>query len=512
MNTLNVAAILEYAARTMPEKSFLLSNGNKFTYHQIETDARRFANALRFLNVMPGDRVALLMPNIPELAVCLAGIAKAGAVAIPLHPSTPGLALQKILLNAEAKVLVAFEAFLESALQGKQGAVACQHLVMVRQPGSQSSPDSVELYKDLLHFAPDSFDTHPARPQDPAVILYTSGTTGQPKGVVHSQNSLYFNVLQASLNIWGLTSEDVVLIATPPSTIFFQTLIWGSALHLSSASLISQFDLEIFLKAIDRDQVTFFAGVPTIAHYLMHASVTSQFNLNSLSKCFLGGSAVPQPMVQAFEKQFQAKISSGYGMTEGVPFCYIHSDELNTILNSVGRPAPGVSLRIVDETGQEVPTGSPGEITVRGPQIFSGYFHAEELNQSSFRDGWFHTGDIGRQDEAGYVYLIDRLNNVIKRSGYKVYSAEVEQVLAHYPSVAQAAVIGIPDEALGEEIKAYIVLKPGAESTADELIAHCELQMEAYKAPRLVEFRDELPMTPAGKISHQALRAENAGQ
>lgn len=512
MHTINIATILEYAAREVPEKPFLISNGKSSTYHEIETDARRFANALSTLEIKPGDHVALLMPNIPQLITCLAGIAKTGAVAIPLHPATPALALIRLLQNSEAKVLIAIEAFLESALQGKQGASTCEHLVVVRQPSGQTALEGVKWYDDLISSAEEPFVTYSTASEDPAVILYTSGTTGQPKGVVHSHNSLYFSFSQISSNVWELESDDVLLLAAPPSTIFAQTLIWGSALHLNTLSMMVQFDLEQFLKTIENDKVSFFAGVPTIAHYLLHAPITSQFDLSSLRKVFFGGAALPQPLLRAFEKQFKVAVSSGYGMTEGVPFTYIHSEELNAIPNAVGRPSPGMSLRIVDETGQEVPAGTPGEITVRGPQIFSGYFHAEELNQSSFRDGWFHTGDIGKLDDAGYVYLIDRLHNLIKRSGYKVYSAEVEQVLLHHPAVAQAAVIGIPDEALGEEIKAYVVLKPSVESTAEELTTHCKAQMEAYKYPRLIEFREKLPMTPAGKISHQALRAEYAAQ
>lgn len=510
MNTINIATILEYAAREMPKKVFLISNGKGFTYQEIETDAKRFANALSDLDVAAGDHVALLMPNIPQLVTCLAGIAKIGAVAIPLHPATPGPALERLLQNSEAKVLIAFEAFLAPALQGKQGTPACQHLVLVRQPGSQSAPDGVKLYENMISSAAESFETWPIKPQDPAVILYTSGTTGQPKGVVHSHSSLYSNILLASTNIWSLDSDDVVLLVAAPSTIFAQTLIWGSALHQGTMSMMVQFDLEQFLKNIQDDRISFFAGVPTIAHYMMHAPITNQFDLTSLQKVFFGGAALPQPLLKAFEQQFNVKVSSGYGMTEGVPFTYIHSEALNAIANTVGRPAPGISLRIIDEAGQEVPIGATGEINVRGPQVFSGYFHADELNKTSFRDGWFHTGDIGRLDDAGYVYLIDRLNNVIKRSGYKVYSAEVEQVLLHHPAVAQAAVIGILDEALGEEIKACVVLKPDVASTAEELIAHCKAQMEAYKYPRLIEFREKLPMTPAGKISHLALRAEHA--
>jgi long-chain acyl-CoA synthetase len=446
------------------------------------------------------------------LVTCLAGIAKTGAVAIPLHPATPGAALERLLQNSEAKVLIAFEAFLAPALQGKQGAPVCQHLLLVRQPGSQVVLDGVKLYENLISSAPDSFETWPTKPQDPAVILYTSGTTGQPKGVVHSHSSLYSNISLASTNIWSLDSEDVVLLVAAPSTIFAQTLIWGSVLHLSRLSLLKQFEFPDFLKSIENDKVTFFAGVPTIAHYMLHVPIVNQFDLSSLKKCFLGGAAVADPLLKAFEQQFKVKVSSGYGMTEGVPFTYIHSEELNAIANTAGRPAPGMSLRIIDEAGQEVPIGATGEITVRGPQVFSGYFHADELNKTSFRDDWFHTGDIGRLDKTGYLYLIDRLNNMIKRSGYKVYSAEVEQVLLHHPAVAQAAVIGIPDEALGEEIKACVVLKPGGAATAEELIAHCKAQLEAYKYPRLIEFWEKLPMTPAGKISHLALRADHAAK
>jgi long-chain acyl-CoA synthetase len=273
------------------------------------------------------------------------------------------------------------------------------------------------------------------------------------------------------------------------------------------AVLMERFDPVEFLTQIQEQKVTFFAGVPTLVYFMLNAPMVGDFDLTSLRRVMIGGDALPPQAMKALAAKFELEVITGYGLTEGVPLTYLSAAMMESSPEgSIGVPASGTQVRIVDEEGRDALPGEPGEIAAKGPSIFTEYFERPEDTAAAFRDGWFHTGDVGRVDEAGHFYIIDRIKDVIKRSGYSVFPAEIERVLLAHPSVANVGVVGIPDDALGEEIKAFVVPAPGQEIDEDTLISHAKENLAAYKYPRIIEIREELPLTPSGKVMRRELR------
>ncbi|MFC1852089.1 class I adenylate-forming enzyme family protein, partial [candidate division CSSED10-310 bacterium] len=309
---------------------------------------------------------------------------------------------------------------------------------------------------------------------------------------------------------WKLVDDDVILMVAPASHIFGQSMITAACVANASISFLPRFEPEAFLKTIERDGVTFFAGVPTLAHFMLNSPIVGNYNLSSLRKIMLSGAPLHPEIAQKLKQRFKVEIVTGYGMTEGVPVCFLTGEAYDRAPEgSVGLPAFGTSLRIVDENDEDVPLGEAGEILLRGPQMFKEYHNRSQETTTAWRNDWFHTGDIGKQDQNGHYYIVERLKDIIKRSGYAVSPSEVERVLLNHDAVAEAAVIGIPHEALSEEIKAFIVRKQGSSITDKELIAFCKTYLAAFKYPRIIEFRDSLPKNPTGKILRRLLREDS---
>jgi long-chain acyl-CoA synthetase len=351
--------------------------------------------------------------------------------------------------------------------------------------------------------------TEPAdtRPDDPALILFTSGTIGEQKGVVLSHFNIFLQGSYMAETFWEVGPDDVVLMVAPGAHLFGQTLIHVAARAQAPLVMLNGFQPVAFLSAIQDEGVTFFAGVPTILHFMLNQPSVGDFDLSSLRKVMIGGAPLHPQVAREFEDRFEAKVITGYGLTEGVPLSYLAAEDMQDApAGSIGRASLGTTLRVVDEQGDDVLPGEPGEIVARSPFLFQAYYDRPDLTEQAWQGGWFHTGDIGRVDPDGYFFLIDRLKDVIKRKGYSVYPAEVEQVLMSHPAVSGAGVVGVPDEALGEEVKAVVTLRQGKQATEEELISYCKERLAAYKHPRRIEFRDKLPMNPSGKVLRRALR------
>ena len=347
---------------------------------------------------------------------------------------------------------------------------------------------------------------------DTALILYTSGTTGMPKGaeLTHANVAMNTQICQ------GLTkqdSRDVQLVVLPLFHTFGQTVQMNSAIMCgASMVLLARFDPDAVLAAMQRHKVTIFAGVPTMYIGLLNLpGAAERHDLKSIAQCLRlglsGGAAMPVEVIRQFEARFEVAILEGYGLSETSPVATFSYMDFDRIPGSVGQPVTGTEVRIVDDKDQPVPTGQDGEIVVRGHHVMKGYYKRPEATAEAIRNGWFHTGDIGRIDERGNVYIVDRLKDMIIRGGFNVYPRELEEVLMTHEAVAQVAVIGVPHETHGEEVKAVVVLKPGRQSTGDSIGAWCKERMVAYKYPRIVEIVDAMPMTATGKILKRALKA-----
>jgi long-chain acyl-CoA synthetase len=509
MHALNMAMPLEYAAQTNPRGRFLSGGSGAFDFERTEAAARRFASVLASLGVGRGERVALLLPNTPSFVVCYYGTLKLGAIPVPLHPASPAPEVTFYLSDSEASVLVAAGSCIQAAADGFASAATCRHLIVDVPDSEPLAPPALRL-SELLSMAGDGFETTPTDPNDVAVILYTSGTTGRPKGARLTHFNLFFFSQVLTRELWRLTRDDVMVMTAPAAHIFGQAILNVACTAGAQLHLLPRFEVSGFLKAIDDERVTFFAGVPALAQHLLRTPLLRDRGLGTVRLVMLGGAAVDPELMRSFRSRFGVDVITGFGMTEAVPVTFLTTDAIGGApQGSVGRPVWGTRLRIVDEAGHQVPTGEPGEIVVRGPQVFQGYHNRPDETAAVWRDGWFRTGDIGRLDDRGYLFIVDRLKDMIKRSGYSVYPAEIERVLRTHDAVAEAAVVGIPDRVAGEEVKAFVVLKPGMAASADELAAHCRGALAAYKVPRLIEFRDDLPRNPVGKIVRGALRNES---
>jgi long-chain acyl-CoA synthetase len=506
LNTLNLADILEYAARRTPEKTFIVAGERRETFAEVNREVQRFANVLARLGVRPGDKVALLLPNDPLFVTCYYGALRLGAVPVAINTSSPGPEIAYFLSDSEAAALVAHEAVLPAALEGFQQQQSCRHLLVANFPTSEVCPQlALRLATLMASVGDESFPLPATAPLEPATILYTSGTTGHPKGAVLSHLNLWFTNNLVAKELWGITQHDVVLIAAPMGHIFGQVLLNASCVAQAMVSFMPRFDMELFLQTIERDRVTFFAGVPTLALYMLNSPAVQKYDLSSLRTVMFGGAPLAHEVMERFRERFGVEVLTGYGLTEALPVTF-RTAGMKIPPGSVGVPVMGARMRIIDEEGNDVRPGEPGEIVARGPMIFSGYYNRPEATAEALRGDWFHTGDIGYVDDGGYLFLVDRLKDMIKRSGYAVFPAEIERVLQGHPAVSEAVAVGIPDPTLGEEIKAFVVLRPEAEANEAELLAHCAQRLAAYKVPRWVELRPSLPKNPAGKLLRRALR------
>jgi long-chain acyl-CoA synthetase len=507
MATLNVAMMLEDAAHRVPDKVYLMAGEQRFTYSQVDAEARRFANVLAGLGVERGGRVALMLPTSPIFATCYYGAFKLGAVPLIINVTSPGPEVAYFLTNSGASALIALEPYVEEAIAGFEEAGTCWHLIVANLPGSDACPEPAQRLDELMAAADTDSETALTRPEDPALILYTAGTTGRPKGAFHTHFSWYQYAHFIATSVFRLRPGDVVMHQAPPAHAIGQVLFLSPCAVQAAVTLLPRFEMETFLRTIEQHKVTHILAVPTLVHYMLHSPLVDNYDLSSLRGVLVGGAPVHPEMAQAFQERFQVGFSTAYGSSESGPLTFLDPDMwLDAPFGSCGLPSFGTTLRIVDEAGHDVPVGEDGEIVARGPSICDSYYNNPEETTAAWRAGWHHTGDVGRMDEQGYLFVVDRVKDMIKRSGYAVSPAEIERVLHTHPAVAEASVVGVPDEALGEEIKAVVVLKPEANASAEELINYCKGQLAAYKYPRLIEFRDSLPKSPAGKILRRALR------
>jgi long-chain acyl-CoA synthetase len=507
MDSFNLAMLLEHRALHDPDKVCLMAGAERRTFAQVYEQAQRAAGALAALGIRPGQRVGMLMSNEPAFFSAHFGILQLGAVPVPMNVTSPGPEVAYVLGDTQAVAIIASSASMHAAAEGAQASPACQHIIVAGASGDL--PAGALGYESLLAQSQPQASPAARHPDDEALVLYTAGTTGRPRGVVLTQFNLYFSALFIARDFWEVRSDDVVLMVASGAHIFGQMILSVAMVTGAALSLLPRFEPEAFLRAIQSDRVTFFAGVPTLAHLMLHSPAVKAFDLTSLRAVMFSGAPLHPQVAAQFAQTFGVRLITGYGMTEGVPMTYLTADMFAAAPSgAVGLPAFGTGIRVVDENDRDVAADALGEVLVRGPQVFREYLNLPQETAQAMRGGWFHTGDVGRLDQKGYLFIVDRLKDMIKRSGYAISPAEVERALQSHAAVAESAVVGVADDALGEEIKAFVVLRPGANATAEELIAHCQAQLAAYKYPRQIEFRDSLPKSPAGKILRRVLREQ----
>ena len=521
----NLASLLEGSAQTYPEREALVLGDTRLTYAQVDAGANQVANLLVSRGIQPGDKVALSCPNLPYFAIVYYGILKAGGPVVPLNVLLKGREVAYHLDDSQAKAYFCFQGTPELAIgaeghAGFEQADGCEHFFMVTaDPAAESPVAGTETLGQALAGQAPTFDTVDVDDDDTAVILYTSGTTGQPKGAELMHRNMISNAM-SSKDLFGAdaSNPDTLLCVLPLFHSFGQTVIMNAGFAFGgTVVLLPRFEAGPALALMDREDVTFFAGVPTMYWGLLGALDDSGVDVKKLAGTMrvaaAGGSALPIEVHKEFERRFGVTILEGYGLSETSPVASFSVWGEPARVGSIGRPIPGVEMKLINpepgvrediEPGAD-PENAIGEIAIKGPNIMKGYYGRPDATAEAIVDGWFRSGDLGRKDADGWFYIVDRSKDMIIRGGFNVYPREIEEVLLTHPDVSLAAVIGIPHESHGEEIKAVVILKDGASVTEDELIAWGKEQMAGYKYPR-VEFVDTLPMTATGKILKRELR------
>ncbi|MGE3466372.1 MAG: long-chain fatty acid--CoA ligase [Pyrinomonadaceae bacterium] len=525
--TFNLASIVSHHARLSPDNEAIVWANVRMTYSELDKLSNRVANALTEMGIGHGDNVALNCVNIPYFPVVYYGIMKTGAAVVPLCVLFKAGEIEYHLRDSDAKAVFVFEGTEELPMLAATKAAfdkvdTCEHLVVMTADLMGQSP--IPEHRTLTQLTFDKsehFEMYPTRPDDTCAILYTSGTTGQPKGAELTHLNIWSNcVTTYSIHLPMLDFTDreqktclitLPLFHTTGQTVQMNTNLYGG----NRVVLLPRFDPKATLDTMVAEKVNFWVGVPTMYWALLKYAEENDYDISRVAEnmkvCSSGGAPMPVEVMREFQERFGVRVMEGYGLSETSPLATFNHFEKPSKPGTVGQSIFGVDVRIFDDEDNEVPRGTRGEIVIRGTNVMKGYYKRPEATAEAFRSGWFHTGDIGIQDEEGYISIVDRKKDMILRGGYNVYPRQIEEVIITHPAVSLCAVIGVPDERLGEEVKAFVVVKQGHELTREEFTEWCRSQIAANKYPRHVEFRDSLPIGNTGKIFKRALKEETNG-
>jgi len=486
---LNLASTVSDTAARAPEAVAIRLGPLELTYADLDDRSTRIAALLREKGLQPGDRVGVMLPNVLEFPISYYGVLRAGGVVVPMNVLLKRREIAFYLEDSGAKMLLAWHGFAAEASGGAEDAGA--ELIEV-EPKS---------FAELLGDREPDTDLADTDEEDTAVILYTSGTTGKPKGAELTHFNLARNAQISAETTSNVKQGDVVLGALPLFHSFGQTVSMNASLRVGATlTLLPKFDPAEALEILQRDAVTHFYGVPTMYGALLHHPDRESYDCSTLRICITGGASMPVEVLRGFEEAFECEVLEGYGLSETSPVASTNHPGRPRKPGSIGTPLLDVEMKVVDENDQEVPQGEVGEIVIRGHNVMKGYWQRPEATEEAMRGGWFHSGDMARVDEEGYFFIVDRKKDLIIRGGYNVYPREVEEVLYEHPKIREAAVIGVPHDQWGEEIGAAIVLHEGEEMSQEEVSGYVKERIAAYKYPRLVWFMDDLPKGPTGKI------------
>ncbi|MFJ7945090.1 long-chain fatty acid--CoA ligase [Streptomyces sp. NPDC096354] len=485
----NLAAFLVNSAAARRDHVAVCHDDTALTYAELDDLSAGFAAVLQDRGVRPGDRIAMTMPNVPLFPVVYYGILRAGGVVVPMNPLFKAREAAYVLRDSGARVAVTFPLFAEEVAKA------------AADVGAECLVTDPSAFHDLLTAAVPLSGIVDREDVDPALILYTSGTTGTPKGAELTHGNLVSNTATTVETLLQLGPDDVLFGGLPLFHAFGQTCALNAAVAAGATlTLLPRFDPQRALEVMDRDGVTVFLGVPTMYSALLHAEHPDGFDVSRLRVAVSGGAAIPVEVLHGFERRFGATVLEGYGLSETSPVASFNHPDRPRKAGSIGMPIRGVEMKLVAENGSEAGPGEVGEIAIRGENVMRGYVNRPEATAEVVRDGWFHSGDLAVVDEEGFYFIVDRKKDLIIRGGYNVYPREIEEVLYEHPAVAEVAVVGVPHGAHGEEVAAVIALRGGADATADEIRDYAKVRMAAYKYPRIVTFMAELPKGPTGKI------------
>lgn len=515
ISMLNLSAILESSARKYPSGKAFSFADTTLSYAQINGAANQLANGLVSIGIKPGDKVGLSCFNLPYFPIIYFGIMKAGAVVVPLSVLLKQDEIAYHLSDSDAKAYFCFVGTPDLPMgtmgyEGFNNAQNCEHFFMITPKPTDPSPIAgTKTLGMLMANQSPTFESALTGADDTAVIIYTSGTTGRPKGAELTHSNLMMNTVLCA-DLFRPVPEDNILIVLPLFHIFAMVCLMNSGVYRSCHMvLLPRFEAKDVFGLMQKHKISIFGGVPTMYWGLLNYH-GEDFDYKSISAnlrvAVSGGAALPVQVLEDFKKRFDVDILEGYGMSEGSPVVTFNQLEVRTKPGSIGTTVWGVEVKLVDDKGEEVARGEKGEIWYRGHNVMKGYYKKPEATAETITDGWLHSGDVAIQDEDGFYFIVDRTKDMIIRGGFNVYPRELEEVMIQHEAVSLVAVIGIPDDKMGEEIKAFVVKKEGFSVTEEELMEYSKSKLAAYKYPRIVEFIDALPMSATGKILKKELR------
>ena len=496
----NLANLLAQSAAKHPDRVAIRLDDVAVPYAAMEGVSQRVAGLLASKGIGQGDRVGVMLPNVPHFPMVYYAALRLGAIVVPMNVLLTAREIKHYMSDSGAKLILVWHDFAAEA----EAAGA--------ETGVEVLPVEPAAIGELVAAADPVEEIAEVDPDDTAVVLYTSGTTGQPKGAELTHSNIGTNV-EACLGLFDPSENDVIFGGLPLFHIFGQTACMNVAVAVGGEiTLLPRFDPAKALEIVERDGVSIFMGVPTMYAAMLHAPERESADVSSLKLCVSGGAALPMEILTAFEKEFGCPVIEGYGLSETSPVASFGRLDMERKPGTIGTPIEGVEMRIVDEEGKVLGVGDVGEVQIKGPNVMKGYWNMPEATAKAIDpDGWFSSGDMATVDEDGYYKIVDRKKEMILRGGYNVYPREIEEVLYEIPAVAEAAVMGIPHDDLGEEIVAVVSFKEGQSATDEEIQAFAREQVAAYKYPRHVVILDELPKGPTGKLLKREIDLSGVG-
>lgn len=487
MSIINLIKLLDNTVTKYGKRVALIRDKKRFTYDQLNRSVSAVAHLLRQSGIGKGDKVALMLPNIPEFVYGYFGILKLGAVAVTLNTASTPYELTHLLNNSDSKILITQSSHVKKFDEAKEQLTTCKEVVAL---------ESLFQEGELLAGVPDESAPFAAdiQPEDPAVMIYTAGLTGRPLGAVLTHRNLcsQANIIQ---DIVERKPEDVALALIPLFHAFGATTNMLLVIRAgASMVMMDHLTMEGLFSAIERERITYIAAVPRLYMGMIFYEKASRYDLSSLKVCITGGAPMPPEFIPVFEQKFGIPVFEGYGLTEASPVCSFNRLDKEPVQGSIGIPMPGIEMKVVDDHGRELPRNQIGEVVVRGDNVMLGYYKDDDATASVIKGGWLYTGDLGKIDEEGYIFLTGRKKRMIITSGFNVYPREVETVLDLHPAVESSFVAGQEDLMRGEIVKAYVVLKKDFIAEEKEIIRHCKNYLSYYKVPREVEFVDKIPV------------------